>query len=67
MGDRIGPIGPVKNPGVEADLRALGYDPAEFQAVQYEAFDAKGFKTIITVFESEGGVLFGPHWSSANL
>jgi hypothetical protein len=66
MGARLGPIGPVKSPDVQAALRALGYNPAEFQAVQYEAFDAKGFRTIITLFESEGGVFFGPHWSSAN-
>jgi hypothetical protein len=62
---RYGDIGPIKNEGVIADLERLGYDPAEFRAVQYEVTGEKG-SYIITVFESEGGVYYGPHVSSAN-
>ena len=63
---RIGDIGPVKNPGVRADLKAQGYNPDDFRAVQYEARTRSGRTMIITVFEAEGGVYFGPHVSSAN-
>jgi hypothetical protein len=63
---RIGDIGPVKNPGVRADLQARGYNPNDFRAVQYQATTSSGRNIIITVFEAEGGVYFGPHISSAN-
>jgi hypothetical protein len=60
-------IGPVKNAEVRADLERLGYDPNEFRAVQYQATgSASGRSYIITVFESEGGVYYGPHISSTN-
>lgn len=61
-----GPIGPVKNAGARADLEALGYNPDEFRAVQYQATSETGKSLIITVFEAVGGVYFGPHVSSAN-
>jgi hypothetical protein len=64
-GARLGDIGPVKNPGAQADLRALGYNPDDFRAVQYLATSKSG-AWVITVFEAEGGVYYGPHVSSSN-
>ncbi len=61
----IGAIGPVKNAGVRADLKLLGYNPDEFRVVQYMTSSKRG-RLIITIFESEGGVYYGPHLSSAN-
>ncbi len=62
----LGKIGPVKNRDVRRDLRRAGYDPNDFSAVQYEAITDQGERYIVTVFEAEGGVYFGPHLSSAN-
>jgi hypothetical protein len=61
----IGDIGPIKNADVRADLERLGYNPDEFRAVQYQARGAKG-QFIITIFQADGGVYYGPHLSSAN-
>jgi hypothetical protein len=61
----IGDIGPIKNAGVRNDLKLLGYNPDEFRAVQYMVSGKSG-NFIITVFESESGIFYGPHISSAN-
>jgi hypothetical protein len=61
----IGDIGPIKNAGVRNDLELLGYNPNEFRAVQYRVSGKSG-NFIITVFESESGIFYGPHISSAN-
>lgn len=63
---QYGPIGPVKSAGVRADLERLGYNPDEFRAVQYQATARSGRSLIITLFEADGGVYYGPHISSAN-
>jgi hypothetical protein len=56
-------IGVVKSEGVIQELKELGYDPSDFRAVQYRAMSKQG-DIIITVFENDQGVIFGPHISS---
>jgi hypothetical protein len=56
-------IGVVKKEGVIQELKALGYDPNDFRAVQYRTMSKQG-DIIITVFENDQGVYFGPHISS---
>lgn len=63
---RIGDIGPVQNPAVRDGLRRAGYDPNDFRAVQYEVRTENGGSAIVAMFEAEGGVIVGPHLSSAN-
>jgi len=63
---RLGDIGPVKDAGLRQRIAGLGYDPAEFRAVQYQVGVEGGGQGVITVFETEGGSYVGPHWSSSN-
>jgi hypothetical protein len=63
---RIGSIGKIKNQRVQAELKALGYDPDEFEVVQYKVVGNKTNREyVISVFEG-GGVYFDPHISSSN-
>jgi hypothetical protein len=55
-------IGVVKSKGVLQDLKALGYDPNDFRAVQYRTMSKQGDITI--TFENDQGVYFGPNISS---
>ena len=61
-------MGPVTNSEVRKKLKAMGYDPDDFKAIQYEVQTGGGTR-IVTVFEANSGsgsVIVGPHVSSAD-
>lgn len=67
---KVDTLDEIKSEGVKASIKAAGLDPNDFTPVLYKVLkwnvDAKKWDImIINIFESEGGVFFGPHISSS--